>query len=457
MRCFAFACLFAAPLAVACASKPIGATGAAEPSSPLHAAASVASARAAARPLPEPILDARGADIVRAWGVRGAFVLYDVTAHRLTTTDLDTLSAALAHMDPVDEPTLREKIPTSIYRATKGVSAPNEWLVGSTEHGGHSYAFVLLLAAAGEPRSLDVREALARALLEEDGALPKTREGPIEIAITVDDLPVIGAMPKGDTRLAIHRRMIEAFAKHGATSVTGFVNGKGIDAGGRKGLEAWVAAGHPLGNHSFSHHSPFFVSTAAYLADIEKNESILAALSPTRPWKTYRFPFLQEGPDLAARAQVRTWLAAHGYQVAPVTIDFADYRWSAPFARCVAKKNAAAIAALERSFVETAKTSLQWSDGAARQILGRPIEHVLLLHGGAFQASQMDALLTAFEESNVKFVSLATALEDPALSVETDFAGATSNTLLEQIILTRKVPHPSLPQPPVAWLAQLCR
>ena len=50
-----------------------------------------------------------------------------------------------------------------------------------------------------------------------------------------------------------------------------------------------------------------------------------------------RYPFLHEGDTLEKRRAVRAWLFAHGYKVAEVSMDFEDYLWNEPYARCMAK------------------------------------------------------------------------------------------------------------------------
>src|SRR5437870_11155001 len=80
---------------------------------------------------------------------------------------------------------------------------------------------------------------------------------PIEMAITFDDLPASGPEVPGMSRLQVHREILAALRKHGVPRVYGFVNGKGAEhPDGRAALEAWVAAGYPLGNHSYSHSTP---------------------------------------------------------------------------------------------------------------------------------------------------------------------------------------------------------
>jgi hypothetical protein len=53
-------------------------------------------------------------------------------------------------------------------------------------------------------------------------------------------------------------------------------------------------------------------------------------------------------------------LKAHGYRIASVTMSFGDYAWNEPYARCMAKGDAAAVAVLEASYLKAAKDSLDY-------------------------------------------------------------------------------------------------
>jgi peptidoglycan/xylan/chitin deacetylase (PgdA/CDA1 family) len=223
-----------------------------------------------------------------------------------------------------------------------------------------------------------------------------------------------------------------------------------------------VRAGHLLGNHTRSHLDLNETSLADYLADIDANEAPLRALFPegdTR-WRVFRYPYLFEGNNLATRASVRAHLKEHHYRIAEVTIDFSDWAWNEPYVRCLAKHDEQAIKALERSYLMSADNLLRWSDLAARQLLGRRIKHVLLLHAGAFDGRMMDRLLTQLEREHVRFISLDRALADPIYAEEPDQPELRSGTLLWQLRMSRSGRDRAFDLPrarPDALLDVVCR
>lgn len=96
-----------------------------------------------------------------------------------------------------------------------------------------------------------------------------------EVAVTVDDLPIHGALPEGLTRLQLAERLIATLRAHHLPPVYGFLNGAAAQTGeGRAILEAWRAAGHHLGNHSYSHRNLDQTPLDEYLTDITRNEPL---------------------------------------------------------------------------------------------------------------------------------------------------------------------------------------
>src|SRR5882672_1102572 len=148
-------------------------------------------------------------------------------------------------------------------------------------------AFLLGCAAPRVPTSAPTAAARTAAVAP----------GTVEVAVTVDDLPVHGPAFAGIDRLAIAERLMAAFAAHRLPAVYGFVNGKTVDddATTEGILRRWLAGGNALGTHSWSHASLNGTALDDYLADVQKGESIVTRLAPPGSWKVFRYPFLQEG------------------------------------------------------------------------------------------------------------------------------------------------------------------
>src|SRR3546814_11648295 len=88
-----------------------------------------------------------------------------------------------------------------------------------------------------------------------------TANGP-EIAITFDDLPAHGPLPRGDSRIAIMAAISNALKEAGVPPTYGFTNG-----GFAENEPAWRASGQVLGNHTWSHMNLNENALAAWQAD----------------------------------------------------------------------------------------------------------------------------------------------------------------------------------------------
>lgn len=279
-----------------------------------------------------------------------------------------------------------------------------------------SFLLCVTLAACSAAQGNSTTGAVTTASTTGAGHPDKAPPSPaqIQVALTVDDLPAHGPLPPGVTRIAIADKILSAFERHGITGVYGFVNAKKVDdvPEDEAVLRRWVAAGHVLGNHSYSHPSLHKTEVTAYLADIERDEPLLERLQPSADHKLFRYPFLFEGDTLEKFDAVRAYLGQHGYTVAEVTIDADDWAFNPPFGRCTERGDAPALAELHRDFIEAHVEELDRMRELTRTLSGREVPQVVLLHIGIADADAIDDLLTAYEKRGVKWIGLRAALGD---------------------------------------------
>lgn len=238
-------------------------------------------------------------------------------------------------------------------------------------------------------------------------------EGP-RVAFTFDDLPAHGPLPPGETRMQVISKIISALQQAHVPPTYGFTNGRLVEQQPADSavLDAWLAAGNPLGNHGWSHMNLNQHSLAEFEVDVTQNEPLLEKLMKDQDWHWLRFPFLAEGDTPEKRAGVRTFLAQRGYKVAGVTMSFGDYMWNEPYARCRTKGDNNAIALLENSYLEAANESITYYRTLSKDLFGRDIPYVLLMHVGALDAEMLPQLLDLYRSKGFRFVSLADAEKD---------------------------------------------
>lgn len=235
-----------------------------------------------------------------------------------------------------------------------------------------------------------------------------------QIAITIDDLPVHGPYPSGETPIGVASAVISAL-KAERVEAYGFVNGywTAKDPSTADVLRAWKAAALPLGNHGWAHRHLNEMSGSDFEKELMTNDPLLRPLS-TGDWRWFRYPFLDEGESAEKRSASREVLARHGYKVAAVTMDFSDWAWTGPYARCRDSRDDAAVKRLEDLYLQAARESIGYYRQLSRTLYGRDIPFVLLLHISAFEARMLPRLLKLYRDEGFGFVSLPEAEADPA-------------------------------------------
>ena len=299
---------------------------------------------------------------------------------------------------------------------------------------------------------------LAALLLLASCATPAVEraDGP-RLAITIDDLPVHGPIPAGMTANQVNHLVIAAL-RDAKVPVTAFINAQWAQSQPETMavLREWRAAGIPLANHTWSHLNLDMIPTAEYEREIVLDEPVLRDLGGGSDWHWFRYPFLAEGEDATKRAEIRAFLADRGYRIASVSMDFSDWQWTAPFARCKATRNPTAIALMEQLYLDAARANVGFSRSIGQAIYGRDIPHVLLLHVGAFTARMLPRLLALYRAEGVRFVSLADAQADPAFAEDMDPRLPARPQYIAARAAAKGLPVP--PQPDYATtLAALCR
>jgi len=280
----------------------------------------------------------------------------------------------------------------------------------------------------------------------------------LQVALTFDDLPSHGQLPPGESRLDVAQSILDTLKREKLPKVYGFVNGGRVAEAPQsiEVLRLWHKAGEPLGSHTFSHPNLDTMSAEDFEADIAKNEALLTDVTGSQNWHMFRYPFLHEGDTLEKRQEVQRYLKEHRYQVAEVTLDFEDYLWNNPYARCSAKKDDAAIADLEKTYLETADQYIRVFRETTHTLYGRDIPYVLLLHIGAFDAHMLPKLIALLRQRGFRFTTLEAAEKDPVYATDPGIGYKGGGALQELDAVARKIKMPANSKP-YKELDAMCR
>ena len=277
------------------------------------------------------------------------------------------------------------------------------------------------------------------------------------LAITFDDLPATGPDIPGETRLEVATKIIAALKAARVPQVYGFVNGvsETADATAHEVLPAWRAAGFPLGNHTWSHLDLDQSTEAAFEADVLRNEPLLARRAADVDWHWFRYPYLSIGSTPEAEAAARAFLRGRGYRIAAVTMDFDDFAFDDPYARCLAKNDQPAIARLEQAYLDAAANAADYSSLLSVSTMGRDIPYVLLMHVGHIDARMLPRLLALYKAKGFTFVTLQAAQADAFYNPDTDLGSAAATDNLATAMARKGLTVPP-EKTDLGWLSSLC-
>jgi peptidoglycan/xylan/chitin deacetylase (PgdA/CDA1 family) len=280
-----------------------------------------------------------------------------------------------------------------------------------------------------------------------------------KIAITFDDLPLNGELPPGVTRVQIARDTLALLKARHVPAAYGFINARKLEgnADAAEALKVWAAA-EPIGNHTYSHLDLNANPAEAFEREIEQNEPALELLAAKDGnWHWLRYPYLREGETVEKRRAVRAYLQAHQYRVAQVTMDWEDYLWNSAYARCVAKSDAKSIEWLRSSYLNIASQYLDLGRQMATLVYGHDINHVLLLHLGAFSSTILPDAFDLLKRKGFKLVTLEEAESDPVYEGDPDAGSKYGGSLLDQWMDARQIKYPAVAQKPYEELKAVCQ
>jgi len=275
------------------------------------------------------------------------------------------------------------------------------------------------------------------------------------VAVTFDDLPTSGTRGDIADAQSITTRLLAGLKRHHIKAI-GFVNEiqlVGNDREQRIGLLAqWLDAGMELGNHSYSHLSLSRTPVDAYIADVSHGEEVTRPLMAGRgkQERWYRHPYLETGTTVEARRQFETWLANHGYRVAPVTMENSDWQFAYQYDKALADNDQRRAAEIRKEYLDFSTLAIAWYRAAGLQLLGRRPAFVLLLHASRLNAASIDDLADIIQAQGLHPVPLEKAVSDPAYRTADTYVGADGVEWLTRWSLTlhKDLPWSSFPHLP---------
>lgn len=283
------------------------------------------------------------------------------------------------------------------------------------------------------------------------------------MAITFDDLPKSNGLDDLEGARRTTESILRVLKTHRAPAVA-FVNEGKLYSGPTMVperaalLQAWVDAGVPLGNHTYSHLDLNDVPLAKYQDDVVRGERTITRLmrgtAPASAPRWFRHPYTHTGPTQEVKAGLEKFLARRGYRIAPFTIENSDWIFSAAYAKAKRSGDEALAAKVREAYLAYTDTMLDWFETISKETFGREIPQILLIHSNDLHTDALDALLTRIERRGYRWVTLADAMKDAAYSTPDEFVGTSGPSWLHRWRVSRKLPSRLRDEPePPQWVA----
>jgi peptidoglycan-N-acetylglucosamine deacetylase len=86
-----------------------------------------------------------------------------------------------------------------------------------------------------------------------------------------------------------------------------------------------------------------------------------------------RHPFLRTGPSPEAKAAFEAFLKAHGYEVAPVTVDNDDYEFSDVLGKAIESKDERLAERTKNAYLVYMNTAFDYYENVSRNLFHREL------------------------------------------------------------------------------------
>ena len=260
------------------------------------------------------------------------------------------------------------------------------------------------------------------------------------VAITIDDLPVVSRHFKDiESWQTVTSKIIKHLKAEQVPGI-GFVNENKLyrddilDEQRLNLLQQWLDNGLELGNHTFSHRSLHNISVEEYSADVLKGETHLKPMIEKNGGKLefFRHPYLQTGRTLEIKAQLDSFLTAHNYRIAPVSMDNSEWTYAFAYDQAESQNDTEMMQRIGDAYLEYMTAVFAYFEQQSVALLGYELKQILLIHANRLNADYLGKLLKILKERGYKFIALNEALSDPAYQKKDTFTGNSGITWLHR-------------------------
>jgi peptidoglycan-N-acetylglucosamine deacetylase len=236
------------------------------------------------------------------------------------------------------------------------------------------------------------------------------------IAFTFDDGPKMNdtvLLNPAQRNSELLRQLRESGIKAALFPTAGDKNGSRLDL-----IRRWGEEGHMIGNHTENH--PSLNSAKIRLTDFEQELLSCDTVIRKMPGYTrrFRFPFLKEGDTREKRDGFRVFLKSTGYKSAPVSVDASDWYYNSRLTNSLQSNRDANISNFKNAYLHHLWNRACYYDSLSKEVLGRSVKHVILLHHNLLNALFLADVIKMFRMNGWEIIDPREAFGDPAYDLE---------------------------------------
>ena len=291
-------------------------------------------------------------------------------------------------------------------------------------------------------------------------AAPQGQTTARRVAMTIDDGPVVGEGQDLGAFQRVTNGLVGSFQAE-KVPVTLFINEQQLNVPGQRDsraavVEQWLNAGFEIGNHTYSHRSANNVPVQQFLDDVVKGEVVMRELLRARgkPLVWLRYPFLHSGTTPEVHQTIVEFLAARGYRVAPVTVDYGDYRFASAYRRELRAGRVDVAERIKQAYLDQVDAGCERAEQASMDVYGREIAQILLIHCNELNAVSLRDSIQRMRKRGYTFISLEEAMRDEAYQRPDTFAGS-GGSWIARTARTLGRPAISAQPPTPEWILEL--
>jgi peptidoglycan/xylan/chitin deacetylase (PgdA/CDA1 family) len=240
------------------------------------------------------------------------------------------------------------------------------------------------------------------------------------ISLTFDDGPVM-ADKIGLTAAARNTAILKQLAEAHLKSIL-FVTRVDADAKRNDLIRQWGIDGHQIGNHTATHPDFDEVSLAAYERELLVCDRAIRDMPGFT--RRFRFPYLKEGDTIEKRDGFRAFLESNSYKTGPVSVDTSDWYYNQRLIDKLKKNPQADTHSFREAYLRHLYDRAQYYDGLSRQVLGRSVAHVMLLHHNLINALFLGDVIQMFRGKGWTLIDSEEAFKDPVYAMHPDILPA---------------------------------